>query len=1329
MGETLTETPAQNFWKSQFLDIESAVFPPLPSASYHPTSTESLEYLIQIPATGALPTWVQLAWAILVGRYTDSEDVCFGLTLHATPTLPFRVRIPREKPVQYGLAAVEEQTNAVRSCREFDLEIISQVSSEASVACGFQCQLDIQNLQQDAMTANGMIRTAGETTPVDRALALICTLRRDEDQDHSVLVITVTHDAHVVTSEEARRMMQQLDHVLQQLYLNPGRSLADIDVLSPQDQTTLKQWNSVIPAARHECLHDLIFDGPGARTPAKVAVSAWDGDLTYAELHHLSLQLSQRLVQMGLRPRMAVPLCFERCRWVPVAMLAVLRAGAVCVPMDPVTPQARLLDMTHDTAAQMVLTSPGREHLFEDSGARVMGLPGVWFPPAVDTSPPNISLPEVRPDDLALILFTSGSTGKPKGILIEHMNLSTAIWHQKAPLNLDATSRVIHFASYAFDISCYEILPTLAVGGCVCIPSESMRMNNVAGFIRDYRVNWAAFVPSTLRFVHPEGVPTLTTLNIGGEKPSLAVVGTWASRVMLANSYGPAETTMMSSIGRIPPHDWKEGTVGPGVGSVCWITEPSDPARLAPVGAVGELVIEGPLVTRGYLNQPDKTAAAYITSPRWLQAFRHPDSPGRLYRTGDLVQYTEEGHIRIIGRKDTQVKLRGQRIELAEVEFNISHSLRSIRSVVVEMVQLGSQKTLAAFVQFEQTETNSSSSLDDDHHLLCPSTPRFKQQIQTLLGRLHRSIPSFMVPSLFVPLSRLPWTASGKIDRRRLRTQLMACSPEELQFYRQYRGQDWSSKTHRVPQGEKEIKLVRLVAEVLGLEADIICMDHSFLHYGGDSLLAMQLVTVAKRAQFHLTTSAVLRSPTLATLAAIDQQEDEMPAGEVDQPYSQLGIADSLAFISRVVAPAIAHTPQDIVDVLPATPSQEYSLEYPCEYFLLHLQGPLDQQRLQDACETLVGRHSILRTVFLPHGQQHLQVILKHPTIEFTVHHCSSGLEGFAISLCQQDSARALLSIHPSLCFMLVAESREKNVLIIRASHALYDDVSVSMLCKEITELYEGKFDLPVPMQFARFVELSRRRHSQAAFDFWRGILRGSQMTYLGYSTSLGERRDETAPVEVVRSIPAVHPPVGFTLASLIKAAWSMTLSSFTGQADVVFTQMVNNRTIPIAGIETVVGPCLKYLPVRVNQQRRWSGLDLLEAIQKQHIQMLEFQDVDFQDIVHASTPWPAGTPAGTQVVHQSKTDVSSWSTGKLSGRLTTFYPPCAVRQFTVISIPQETQHVIHMMAPPGNLTKDSVDLLARDMCGYMLALAVHPEKHLVDLGIDATAAINSISD
>jgi brevianamide F synthase len=1321
-----TQTPTQEFWKSQFLNLEAAVFPALPSANYHPTPTESLEHFISIPPSPTLSTRIQLAWAILVGKYTDSDDVCFGLTFHGTSVLPFRVRLPRKELVQDALATVQERTSAVRSCEELDLNAISQVSSESGMACDFQSQLDIQSLQQDTTKPSGTGHTAGETASVERAMTLVCTLRRDEDD--LKLAIAVTHDANVVTSSEARRMMQQLEHVLHQLTMSLEQSLGEVDVLSPQDRTTLEQWNSAIPAGCHHSVHDLVFDGPGTRSPAKIAVSAWDGDLTYAELNHLSLQLTQNLVQLGLQPKMAVPLCFERCKWVPVAMLAVLRAGAVCVPMDPATPPTRLLSMISDTGAQIILTSPGQKRLFDDLEANVIEVSGSSFLPAVETSPPSISLPEVRPGDLALILFTSGSSGKPKGILMEHMSLSTAIQHQKALLNLDTTSRVIHFASYAFDMGSYEILATVASGGCLCIPSESTRMSNVAGFVQDYQVNWAFFIPSTLTFMRPEDLPTLTTLNMGGEKPSLEVVSAWASRVKLNNIYGPAETTVCCSIGNMPPQGWKPGVVGPPVGSVCWITEPTNPARLAPVGAVGELIVEGPLVTRGYLNQPEKTAAAYIEAPKWLHAFRHPGRPGRLYRTGDLVQYTEEGYIRVIGRKDMQVKLRGQRIELAEVEFNIDQSLGSVSAVVVEMVQLARQNILAAFLQFEKPEANSDHSIDDNH-LLRPSTPRFQQQIQTLLGRLRGTIPSFMVPSLFVPLSRLPFTGSGKIDRGGLRKQLLACSSEQLRSYRPDHGKTLSSRAHRAPQGQIEHTVVHLVAKVLSLEADVISMDESFLHCGGNSLLAMQLVMMAKQAHIYLTTSDVLRSPTLATLAAIDQQEDEMPADEVDQPFSQLGMLDPMAFILRVVAPAIASNPQDIVDVLPATPSQEYSLRYPCEYCLLHLQGPLDHSRLQAACRILVERHSILRTVFFRHGQQHLQVILKRPKIEFIFHHCSSDLQAFAINICEQDSTRGLLSTHPSLCFMLIAQSQDQNVLVIRASHALYDDISLSMLCKETMELYEDKLAHPAPLQFARFVKLSRRRHSQAAFDFWREILHGSQMTYLRYPTSLCKREDEADSISVVQTIPAVHPPAGITLATLVKAAWSLTMSSFTGHTDVVFMQMVNNRTTPIAGVETVVGPCLKYLPVRVNQQPGWSGVDLLQAIQNQHIQMLDFQDLDFEDIVRASTPWPTGTPMGTHVVHQRETDGSGWSTGMLSGKMTTFFPSCAVKEFSVVSVPQGSQHAIYMMGPPGVLTQDSVDLLARDMCGYMLALAVYPEKKLVDLDIDANAPISSNSD
>ncbi|KMQ42542.1 hypothetical protein HL42_6752 [Trichophyton rubrum] len=262
----------------------------------------------------------------------------------------------------------------------------------------------------------------------------------------------------------------------------------------------------------------------------------------------------------------------------------------------------------------------------------------------------------VRPDDVAYIAYTSGSIGIPKEIMIEHSSFCLNSISSSNAHNLDHSSRVLQFASYPFDVSIHENLTPLILGGCVCIPLESQRVNQLKDAIVGLGVNWMELTPSVARLLQPEDIPSVKTLVLGGEAMLPADISMWSDKVRLVCAYGPAECTVVSTV---LSEDCQPGIIGRSYAETCWIMDKDNHHQLVTIGVTGELVIGGFIVGRGYLNRPQQTASAFIQNPDWLPKVTPMGSNMRLYKTGDLARYNSDGTIMCQGRKDTQVKLHG----------------------------------------------------------------------------------------------------------------------------------------------------------------------------------------------------------------------------------------------------------------------------------------------------------------------------------------------------------------------------------------------------------------------------------------------------------------------------------------------------------------------------------------------------------------------------------------------------------------------------------------------------------------------------------------------
>ncbi|KAF4226748.1 hypothetical protein CNMCM8980_008186 [Aspergillus fumigatiaffinis] len=320
-------------------------------------------------------------------------------------------------------------------------------------------------------------------------------------------------------------------------------------------------------------------------------------------------------------------------------MLGVMKAGGAFVLLDPAHPAARLQGICQTVSASIVVASATQAPTAEPWAARVVA---VGTDEVTWRSTNDACKSSVTPNTALYAVFTSGSTGSPKGAVIPHASFSTGALTHGNHLSLTHQSRVLQFASYGFDVSISDHLTTLIFGGCVCVSSEEALRNDLVKCMSTHKVNWAHITPSVVRSLQPREVPGLELLALIGEPMSQMDVYTWARQVRLVNSYGPAECSVVSSTYRAEHAQSEARIVGRGLGCVCWIVDPQEHGTLLPIGALGELLIEGPIVGRGYLNDPEKTAAAFVDPPAWLRTFRaaHPGNPGgdRVYKTGDLVQ-------------------------------------------------------------------------------------------------------------------------------------------------------------------------------------------------------------------------------------------------------------------------------------------------------------------------------------------------------------------------------------------------------------------------------------------------------------------------------------------------------------------------------------------------------------------------------------------------------------------------------------------------------------------------------------------------------------------
>ena len=638
---------------------------------------------------------------------------------------------------------------------------------------------------------------------------------------------------------------------------------ADYPSSDPQQPAKLEDhWNDTTRPLPDACLHQM-FEERVVGDPAGLAIEDRAHKLTYDELNRRANRLAHFLRRRGVHAEVPVAICLKRSWELLVSLLAVLKAGGACVPLDPDYPSERLSHILDDCGTQIVITKSDLLPVVGKTKAQIV----CWESIEAGLPVENDESPEggVSPENLAYIIYTSGSTGKPRGVQLTHEGL---VNHAVAAIELyglESTERMLQFASISFDIAIEEIWPTWFAGGCVIPRGEEVPLTagEFLHWIGKHKIS-ALDLPTAYwhELVHQlaEGQQTLPEslklLIVGGEKASSSAYSSWlkagGARVKWVNTYGPTEASVIASAYEPDPKLALPDNlpIGKPIANVRLYVLDQNLSSV-PVGTPGELHIGGAGLARGYLNQPDLTAARFIPDPFGAE-------PGaRMYKTGDVVRRLPDGNLEFVGRIDFQVKVRGFRVELGEIEAVLEKHPAIAQAVVIAR-EGAAEKQLVAYV-IATSEQSSAAELRE---------------------YLKKQLPEFMVPADFVFMKSFRLTPNGKVDRKAL---------PELK-----RDDSHSGKDSLAPRNEAEAKMARLWGQVLGRES--VGLRENFFDLGGHSLLALRLVArIEKEFGKKITLTALIEAPTVEDMVCLVQRKDSSWSPLVT--LQAAGAATSLFFV------------------------------------------------------------------------------------------------------------------------------------------------------------------------------------------------------------------------------------------------------------------------------------------------------------------------------------------------------------------------------------------------------------------------------------------------
>jgi amino acid adenylation domain-containing protein len=1109
-------------------------------------------------------TLLQGAWALLLSRHSGEEDVLFGVTVSGRPaalpgvesmvglfinTLPLRVAVDGDAPLRAWLHHLQDRQTVIRQHEHSPLFEVQGWSDAPRGTPLFHTLLVFENFPTAAE------RRAGPTSVEIREVRLVETSNYPLNlvvTPGAELALRLIWDRARFDDSEILRIQEQLRMLLESCAMHPHGRLSELEMLTEMERhQVLVEWNDTeLDLPDVEGVHELV-EAQARRVPQAPALTSGacgERTLTYAELVQAAEQEARRLREKGVGPGSIVPVPGDRSLEMVIGMLAILKAGGAYLPLDPAWPRERLA------------------YILEDART-------------------------ARGGDLAYVMYTSGSTGRPKGVEVTHEGVVRLVCPGPSSLFATGPDQIwVQTAPAVFDPSTLEIWCSLAHGGhLVLLPESPLSLDAIAATVRRHRATSLWLSTGLFHQMVERGVGDLTSLQqllAGGDvlsAPHLDEALRQLPGVRLINCYGPTENTCFTSCHRFTLPVGPAVPIGrPVPGTRIHLLDAQ--LRPVPVGVPGRLYTSGRGLARGYLRRPDLTAERFLPDPfgaSW-------DAPGtRLYDTGDLARWRPDGVLDFLGRVDSQVKIRGQRVEPGEVEAVLREHPDVANAAVLARPDPTGGRRLVAWV------------------VLHPES-KIQNLKSALLPYLEERLPEAMIPSAFVALDEMPLTSNSKVDRRALP------DPEERP--------PEADGAFAGPRTPTEEVLAEIWGEVLGLPR--IGIDENFFDRGGHSLGAIQVVSrVRKTLGVELQLRDLFEDSTVAALArrieALRRSEEDLVAspdlqgsGDVPLSFAQ----QRLWFLDRLEPGQAAYN-------IPVA---------------LRLQGELDTPALESALSALVARHGSLRTTFPERDGEPVQRIADHvdadlPRIDL------QGLpeaprDAEVLLLAQAEALAPFdLTRGPLLRTRLVRLDARDHLLLLSIHHIVSDGWSMGVLVRDVIALYRGE---PLPALAAQYVEHALRQREwlqgerlETRLSWWRERLSGAPALLdlpldrprPPVRSARGASASRSVPPGLSSRIRALGRRHGATLHMTWLAALAALLQRSGCGTDLPVGTTVANRDRH--ELEDLIGFFVNTLVLRVDAAGDPAAADLLKRARETALAAYAWQDLPFEKLVAELQP------------------------------------------------------------------------------------------------------------
>ncbi|CZR63261.1 related to non-ribosomal peptide synthetase [Phialocephala subalpina] len=1133
----------------------------------------------------------QTAYALLLGSYLGSSDICFGSVFSGRTlpiagiedivgpclaTLPIRIDLSTSTTLRDLVQELNAMTRKHLENSILPLRDIKSCSGVDPLQLLFDTLLiwqqtlhDIDHKREHVSLVNTL-----DNLEFNLTLEIIPTARNIE--------LKANYQRALFPESQINLLLRSLEQLLRVILddssvaIDSTFSRLGLNILSAENETpdiSLKGETLSSPVER------IAAEDPDR--PAIDFARSIDGEamatdrVSYFQLNSRSNQMGSYLSEQNVLPDELVCICMEKCNDLYVSILATAKIGAGYLPLTPDVPPERLEHILREANVKVVMAQSVSRPIFKSlQSVKVVYVDEVKFGRFSAENIPSRS----SPNNVSYCVFTSGSTGTPKGVLVTQGNLLSNLDVLQELYPTSSHSRFLQSCSQAFDVSVFEIFFAWRVGGCICSAIKDVLFQDIENAICAFNVTHLSLTPTVAALINPENVPKVQFLVTAGEAVTQKVFNVWANKG-LWQGYGPSETTNICTVNPRVSQRHAINNIGPPFKNTsAFVLAPDQDFSLVPRGGVGEFCFGGSQIFRGYMDRTQEVG----------KIIEHPQH-GKLYRSGDFGRLMPDGSLAFTGRKDDQVKIRGQRVELGEIS-NImlrSDEVKDCVTIVIDGDTDNSQRLVCFWV--------STSFTSEKLEFLKPEA----SVVETLYTNLESALPAYMIPSALIPISVLPATAQGKIDKRRLVKHFHELDVNYLDMTTQGAKE---SADHTWT--DLENKIADAVARVTNLSRSELHPDTSFFNLGIDSISAISLSrTLRQTLDLPVEISDILKFPSVTRLS---QRLLSRLGEDLQAPREVQKIGFDEKFRGSIIT-RFGQAGKSVQAILPCTPLQEAMLsaaEASAESLydnkvMLQVNGNV--QRLQACWREMVRRHEILRTCFVSTDMK------RHPYVQ-AVLECHDLVFGVAAK------DKSLQELEPPYSLDLL-ESSGSYKLSISMHHALYDGVALTVLYEEVESLYRQE-SLPQPVSFAPFLQAIEAMDLGEADQFWGATLQNCRTTAFKASrkTSMASQQQSKTRVDRINaknSLQFIESSIKKHSTSLLgacHAAWAALLSEKIQETDVCFGNVVSGRTIPVEGVERLVAPCFNTIPARLQNTH---NLTYLEAFRK--LQSLNADSIPFQ--------------------------------------------------------------------------------------------------------------------